>query len=118
MSTTAHRVDLPYTRESFLQALRWGALGDTSPHSHKQIAEWCYRFWCLYLDDDAPTAIEPLLPILTDVETQWDLYLVNTYSIDELRTKPFEDVRLPTEWFEEWIAEVQSTSANFDRSGN
>lgn len=110
MNTPAHRVDLPYTREAFLQVLRWGALGDASPYSHKQIAEWCDRFWCLSLEDDAPADIDPLLPILTSVETQWDLHFANTYSIEELRTRSFEEVRLPTDWFEEWIAQAQANS--------
>lgn len=82
-------------------------MGVASPYSHKQIAEWCDQFWCLYLDEDAPPDIEPLLPILTSVETQWDLYLANTYSLDELRARTFEEVRLPGVWFEEWIAEVE-----------
>lgn len=107
---TGQRVDLPYTREAFLQVLRWGALGEASPHSHKQIAQWCDRFWCQYLDDDAPADIEPLLPIMTNVETQWDLYLANTYSIEELCARSFEEVRLPTKWFEEWISKAQAAS--------
>ena len=96
-------VTLPFTPESVLQVLDWGAHPGSSPHSHKQIALWCDRFWCQYLDVDAPPQIEKLLPILTDVETQWDLYLANTYSLEELRTNAFEDVNLPTEWFEEWL---------------
>jgi len=96
-------VDLPFTRESALKMLAWGANPEVSPYSHKQIAEWCDRFWCEYLDVDAGPEIENLLPVLTDVETQWDLYLANTYTHEELQTGDFENERMPKEWFHEWL---------------
>lgn len=101
-------VTLPFTREAVLRVLAWAANPEQSPHSHKQIAEWCYRFWSSYLDVDPPEDIEPLLPILMSVDTQWDLYLVNTYSLTELRSRSFEDERLPVEWFQEWLAEANA----------
>jgi hypothetical protein len=107
MSTSPNQVDLPYSQEAFVQVLRWSALGEASPYSHMQIAKWCGEFWCLYLDVDAPPDIEPLLPTLTSVETQWNLYLSNTYSVGDLRAQTLEEVRLPSAWFEEWIVEVE-----------
>ena len=101
-------ITLPFTPESVAEVLACGAHPDTSPYSHKQIAEWCDRFWCEYMDVDAPPPIERLLPILADVDTQWDLFLANTYSLQELRTKSFEGVRLPTEWFEDWLLQVRA----------
>jgi hypothetical protein len=101
-------IQLPLTAASVAQVLAWGVDPDAAPHSHKQIAEWCDAFWCQYHDSDAPEEVERLLPILTDVETQWDLYLANTYSLDELRSRSFENERIPTEWFEEWIKNVRS----------
>lgn len=85
-------------------------MGCASPYSHKQIAEWCDRFWCTHLEDDAPAGVAPLLPVLADIECQWDLYLANNYSIEELRSQSFEDVLLPCEWFEDWISQTQETS--------
>lgn len=86
--------------------LKWGATPESSPYSHKAIAEWCDRFWCQYLDVDAEPEIESILPILTDVETQWDLYLANTYSIEELRSRDLEHVRIPTQWFHDWLRQA------------
>ena len=97
---------MPFTREAVTQMLAWGANLTASPYSHKQIAEWCDRFWCQYLEVDASAEIEKLLPVLTDVETQWDLRLANTYSIDELRTKDFEQEQMPKEWFDEWLRQL------------
>jgi len=86
--------------------LAWGANPEASPYSHKQIAEWCDRFWCQYLDVDADPEIERLLPVLTDVETQWDLYLANTYTLEELRAKDFETEQMPKEWFNDWLRQL------------
>ena len=98
--------EMPFTRDSVLQMLTWGANAEASPYSHKQIAEWCDRFWCQYLDVDADPEIERLLPVLTDVETQWDLYLANTYTLEELRAKDFEAEQMPKEWFNDWLRQL------------
>lgn len=90
-----------------MQVLAWGAAPDASPYSHKQIAEWCDAYWCEYIDVDASPEVERLLPILTDVETQWDLFLANTYSLEQLRTLSFEDVRVPSEWFADWLEQAR-----------
>ena len=104
-------IELPYTRDSFLSLLEHGCKPATSPFTHKQISEWCDRFWCKYLDTDAPAEVEALLPLLTEVETQWDLYLVNTYDAEQLQTESFEHVLLPTEWFEEWLQRALSIAS-------
>ncbi|QYX66382.1 hypothetical protein K2227_08705 [Shewanella putrefaciens] len=101
-------INLEFTRENALRLLALGATPDDSTYSHKQIAEWCDRFWCQYLEVDAPVEIESLLPVLTSVETQWDLYLVNTYSLKELEEGDFEEVRLPAEWFSQWLEEANA----------
>lgn len=98
--------DLPFTRAAAIQMLRWGADPSSSPYSHKQIAEWCDRFWCRFLEIEAPPEIESLLPILADVEMQWDLYLANTYTFAELRSKDFEGEQMPKEWFNAWLREL------------
>ena len=101
--------EMPFTHESAMQMLEWGTNPNQSPYSHKQIAEWCDRFWCQYLDIDAPKGIERLLPVLTDVDLQWDLFLTNTYTLDELRTLSFEQVRLPVAWFHDWLKQAKQT---------
>jgi hypothetical protein len=100
-------ITLPFTQEAALCVLSYGASPEQSPYSHKQIAEWCDRFWCQYLDVDAPPQIERLLPVLADVDAQWDLFLVNTYPIEDLQKQSFENVRLPTAWFEEWLTQAK-----------
>lgn len=103
---SSNPADMPFTRDAALQMLNWGAAPDLSPYTHKQIAEWCDRFWCQYLEVDADPEIEPLLPVLADVDAQWDLYLVNTYSTSELQTMDFEHEQMPPEWFTEWLRKL------------
>lgn len=99
-------IEMQFTRDAAIQILKWGANPESSPYSHKQIAEWCDNFWCKYLEVDVAPEIEKLLPILTDVETQWDLYLANTYSIDELQENDFEHKQMPKEWFNDWLRQL------------
>ena len=97
---------MPFTRASVVQMLSWGANPESSPYTHKQIAEWCDHFWCMYLDVDAPPEIENLLPVLADVENQWDLRLANTHTLNELQTKSFETEQMPREWFNDWLRQI------------
>lgn len=101
-------IELKYTKENALALLKLGAEPDMSPYSHKQIAEWCERFWLKYSDIDAPDEIEAIMPVLADVETQWDLFLANTYSLAQLQSMNYEPMRLPAEWFANWYAEANA----------
>ena len=102
------KITLPFTPHSVVEVLRWGAQPSTAPHGHEDIAQWCDRFWCQHLEDDPPEELARLLPVLTDVETQWDLYLANTFTVDELRTLSFAEVQLPVKWFQEWLFQAEA----------
>ena len=102
------RLALPFVPESVVQVLRMGAAPETSPYCHQDIAHWCERFWNQFADVDAPPEIERLLPVLADVECQWDLFLANTFSLSELQKLDFTAVRLPTEWFNGWLQQVEA----------
>lgn len=101
-------IELEYSNENFLVLLSYGENPEQSPYTHKQIAEWCERFWNKYCDIDAPEYIEKIMPVLADVETQWDLYLANTYSLSELQQLDYESVNLPVEWFKNWSVEANA----------
>ncbi|MEK5209774.1 hypothetical protein [Psychrobacillus sp. FSL H8-0510] len=46
--------------------------------------------------------------IAREIECQWDLYLINTYSVKELRTLDLSQVSLPQEWLLKWLKELNS----------
>ena len=98
--------ELPFTLESAHQMPQWGVFPDTSPYTHRQIAEWCDRFWCKFLDVDTPVEIERLLPVLADVDVQWDLFLSNTYSFEQLRSLNLDQISMPVEWFAQWLQQA------------
>ena len=45
--------------------------------------------------------------IAQDVSAQWDLYLSNTYTLEQLNRITFSTVTLPVEWFEGWLRRVR-----------
>jgi hypothetical protein len=103
------KLDLPFTIESLKEVLARGA-GEDSTFTHQQIADWCFRFWwereegslsCV-LDDDLDIAAGVAL----DVETQWGIYLVEVFTLGELQSMDFSEVRLPEEWFGGWQHEL------------
>ncbi len=55
------------------------------------------------MDKDAPHEVERVLPILAEVDAQWDLHLANTYTFEELIILDLSQVRLPKAWFVDWL---------------
>ncbi|MGJ8641040.1 MAG: hypothetical protein ACSHYA_16745 [Opitutaceae bacterium] len=103
-------IDLPYTKENFLRLLNEGEKKERK-FTHRDIAHWCQKFWGIYSDVDASDEIEDIMCYLADVETQWDLYLANTYTLKELQNLEFHEVELPTEWFSEWIKQINQNQS-------
>jgi len=103
-------IDLEFNKQNFIKLLKLGAEGNQVIYSHKQISDWCDKFWAkYYLDDlDIPEEIECILSVLADVETQWDLYLVNTYRLEQLQNIDYESVKLPCNWFRNWLGEIDT----------
>ena len=103
-------ITLPFTTDSAAQVLRWGAIPSGAPATHQAIADWCDQFCQRYRDIDAPPEIERILPILNDVDCQWDLFLASTFSHQRLQEMDFSAVNLPTEWFTEWLLSLTADS--------
>jgi hypothetical protein len=82
----APAIDLPFTTDAVVLVLSYGASQECSPYSQVQIAEWCDRFWCHYLDVIAAPAIEAVLPILAEVDEQLS-----------------EHQQIPPELFRQWV---------------
>jgi hypothetical protein len=101
------RIALPFTVDSAKQVLEWGADPSRAPVTHHDIAHWCDRFWRKFIDVDAAPEIERVLQVLADVDCQWDLYLANTYSLEQLRGLDLDKVCLPCEWFTDWLQALQ-----------
>lgn len=105
---TMPAIDLPFDAPSAMKVLEWGASGDAAPCAHREIAAWCDRFWCHYLDADVPFEIARLLPILAEVDMEWDMRSSPRGAALGDAPDAGDDARLPTEWFEEWLARART----------
>ena len=106
--TACRLIPLPFTRDSLRQVLDWGAQVD-APYNHQDIAHWCDRMHMQFLDTDQSPELEAAIDVAEDVYIQWDLFLANTYTLEQLRQLDFAAVRLPTEWFLDWRRQLTST---------
>ena len=82
----------------------------SSLYTHQQIADWAGRFSheCLEgkLSEHENDKISKAADIAQDVNAQWDMFLYNTYSLEQLQNMDFSQVKLPADWFKEWHAEL------------
>jgi hypothetical protein len=97
------RIALPFSVQNAQAVIAFGASSD-APHTHAEIADWCERFWTAFCDVDAPAEIERIMPILAEVESQWDMFLADTLSKQPGTSS--HEVQAPTEWFLAWGAQI------------
>lgn len=105
-------IPLPFTHESLVTVLSWGAGEQPSTHSHQDIAHWCDRLHMAWVTDELRNdeALRPVVDIAHDVSAQWELHLANTYTLEQLQALQFSIVTLPVEWFQDWLQRVRELS--------
>ena len=99
---TTHEIQLDFNRENFRKVLNWGL--DRTPYSHRAVAFWCERFWNRYCDIDAPDEIEEIMPLLAEVERDWDIFFAMNESKQIKNSEG--PLFLPASFFEDWIAKL------------
>lgn len=112
-------IPLPFTNDSLYQVLDWGSLSSGSPFTHQEIARWCDRMHMAYMDVDVVPKMESAIRVAADVDCQWNLFLANTYSLEQLRDLDYSSVRLPVDWFVDWRTQLRDTEPRVapDRGG-
>jgi len=98
-------IELPLTKKSLKIVLSWGANLESSSFTHQEIANWCDQLHMESMNDNIQVD-DLTVDIAADVDAQWDLYLVNTYNLQELQKLNFSCVKLPSEWFKEWLEKL------------
>jgi hypothetical protein len=103
-------INLTFTPES-LKYLLDQALNESEPEfTHQDIANWCGKYWWKTeeeeLDSGADKVKQIAVKVAKDIDCQWELFLVNTYSLADLQNLDFSKVKLPIEWFEKWLHEL------------
>ena len=85
--------------------ISYGAAAGLHPtdYTHQDVAHWCDRFIMAARTGECRPTDRKAASIAEDVSAQWDLFLSNTFSLPQLQALDFSAVRLPTEWFHEWL---------------
>lgn len=109
----ADPIDFPFSRASVVEVLK-GALAKPRRFTDQQLADWAYRY---FMSDvaafDAAAAAsapspsdDPAIDVVDDIHTQWDLYLSNTFTLEQLQNLDFAAVDLPREWYQAWLEQL------------
>jgi hypothetical protein len=96
-------IELSFTKEHFIQLLEMMLTEQEIKYTNEQFVAWCESNVRKCRDDGQTGDIDMLLDILKDVDAQWELYLVNTYSFEQLSVLDLSSVQLPKEYFQEWL---------------
>ena len=103
--TGSRSIDLPYSPLNLLFLFDQASKAERGDYNHQDIANWCLQYWQKYfLDDENELDVlgKVAVELASEVDAQWELYLTNTYSLEQLKNLDFASVYLPQEWFEQW----------------
>ena len=95
-----------FTAEHLSELLLEASNLSNSRYTHQQIADWCRR-WLIEVVNERMKVPEPIYDIIQDIDAQWDLYLFNTYTYEDLIKLDLSKIRLPLEWFAEWSKKLE-----------
>lgn len=109
-------IALPFNAANLATLLEQAAGLLPTEFTHQDIAHWCDRYIMAARMGEFRQSSDPTerraASIAEDVSAQWDLFLANTFSPPQLQALNFAEVRLPSEWFRDWLRrtnELQST---------
>ncbi|MCA9019724.1 MAG: hypothetical protein KDA74_06260 [Planctomycetaceae bacterium] len=105
--TNCQVIELPLTRESLIQVLRCALDDGNAEYTHQEIAWWADNFHQAQFDFENPVD-ETVADVALDLHLQWQMYLDNTYTREELQKLDFSKVRLPAEWFTNWLEQLDA----------
>jgi len=79
-------------------------------YSHQDLANWATNFWnyLMQLRDKGEDVDDNLEELLIDIDMQFDGFLTANFSLEELQTLDKSKVKLPKEWFEQWLKQLKS----------
>lgn len=99
-------INLPYSYES-LVALLSQISTNKNAFSHYDFAQWCDNLTMVFDEVETSWMDENAVNVARDIECQWDLFLVNSYSIEQLQNIDLAKVKLPKEWYINWLEELK-----------
>jgi hypothetical protein len=112
----APSIDLPFTLSNLRALLIEGTRPDGG-YTHQQIKDWAEQFWWtqseqpFFQGDEVLPLVAEAADLAQEIEMQWDMYLADTYTLPELQHLDFSQVRLPNEWFADWLARLNQLAS-------
>ncbi|UAL54356.1 MULTISPECIES: hypothetical protein [Metabacillus] len=101
-------INIPYTVGN-LKTLLETLCSKENSFSQYDFVNWCDNLTMVF-DNDEGTELDEndsmAFNIARDIECQWDLFLVNTYSLEELQKLDLSKVKLPHVWFIDWLKQL------------
>ena len=99
-------ITLPYSYESLIELL--SCISKNKNHfSHYDFAQWCDNFTIVCEETEIAPIIENAFVVARDIECQWDLFLANSYPLEELQNMDLSKVKLPQEWNIQWLERLK-----------
>ena len=98
-------INSPYSYESLVRLLSRISKNENN-FSQYDFAQWCDNFTMIFDEAELSPIVESPVTVTRDIECQWDLFLVNSYSLKELENMDLSKVKLPQEWFIQWLEEL------------
>lgn len=105
--TGCRSIPLPLTKASLMTLLRYGRDCENAPFTHQEIAWWADECYSSPYSSDSDLE-EADLEVAQDIYLQWQMYLANSYTLEELQTLDFSQVQLPAEWFAHWLDQLET----------
>ncbi|WP_428912147.1 hypothetical protein [Niallia sp. Krafla_26] len=76
-------INLPYSYESLVELLT-RISKNVNNFSHYDFAKWCDNFTMVFDEAKLSPIVEIAVTVARNIECQWDLFLVNSYSLKDL----------------------------------
>jgi hypothetical protein len=108
-------VDAPFTPDGLGEVLALGARDERDGRAHFDLAHWCYRFHTHARPLAPDLVLDPLteaaVGIAEEVDARWERFVVSAHPTEALLTLDLAAVRLPLEWFQGWLLELEAARA-------
>ncbi|MDV2990883.1 MAG: hypothetical protein N4J56_000537 [Chroococcidiopsis sp. SAG 2025] len=102
---------MTFSPENLASLLAQGAGLEMTTYTHQDVAHWCDRPHMAFMYGDLPvdedSTLKTCADITEEVSAQWDLYLSNTYSLEQLQTLCFSRIESPKQWFKNWYQQIR-----------
>lgn len=92
-----------------LKVLLQNLIEEKSIYTHEEFANWIYKFVLNNIEsfDNGIEIDSNLEDIVNDIDAQWELYLVNSHSFEELQNIDLSKIKFPIEWLKDWNEKLE-----------